>query len=310
MSARRERNRNIKECINDVTENLLEKMTAQGELDAIEALRWLSMLEREFVELERTALAMATARGYTLRQCAEALGISRQTLDTKFGNALRPIKQARKEAEKGFKKIIVKPELNDDGKITWKYFACDISELDYTEDMFDADCELRERIKENPENYEAICDRAMGRGVLPPDGIEQIRQQARQYLEYLEGSNKRRPGETDEDYIDRQMSGLFAEQYLNRSAEDEKEALEDAGPDEEQWEEMKLEMTTEDHKYLVAWERFQEEEKAEGRIPTKKALADRMGMNRSTLSRKINREMRRLTYSRTFMEKNEHEPKR
>ena len=311
MGIRSERDRNIREYVNDATENLLEKLTNRNELNEIEALQCLGILERRFVELERVALVIAVAQGYTLQQCADALGVSRQTIDTKFGKALRPIKQARKEAEKEFKKIWIEPDLDDDGKITWKYSKGDISVLGYTENMLDADHSLREQIRNNPEDYEAICNRAMKRGVLPPYGIEQIRQSAQRYLKYRNGGDKL-PGETDKEFQDRRGSEWMEGMALFwHSAKNDKQALEEVPLDEEELDKIKLKMATENHKYLVAWEIFKEEEKAEGRIPTKKALADRMGMNRSTLSRKINDEMRRLTYSRTFVEKgNEHNPKR
>ena len=300
MGIRSERDRNIREYVNDVTGDLLEKLTNrelgdQYRLSEIEALRWLDMLEGKFVELERVALAIAVARGYTLQQCADALGVSRQTIDTKFGKALRPIQQKRKDAEKKFKSIWIEPELNYDGKITWKCVECDISELDYTKGMFDADYKLREQIEKNPENYKAICDRAIKEGVLPPNEIEEIRQLAQQYLEC--------PNKGDKWMIGVSLFRLSAEYRKQRFLE----AAEDDYLDEEELAESNLKMSAERHDYLVLWEEFQKEERANGRIPTKKALADRIGMNRSTLSRKINFEMQRLVTSRTFMEKNEYD---
>lgn len=268
----------VKELIDDSLNQLLYNLdTAMCDMSYADAIHWIITVETKIRQLERFAVTEAVKGGVTKVEIAEAMGTTRQTLENRWGEAIKRERGADARRARTFKKITDYAFVNGELKPQEER----ISEEDYTAEQKAFRTNMRQALREHPDQYEAITEKALEANAIPPYDI----MQDRKMVAFIQGDSNRMfsqniPQESREAYV------LMAKNWLGWPiTNDERKQF-----DEWLHKDSESAHTKPAGKLptpiLPEWQKYQQE----AEHPSFTEFAKRFGVSRTTVSRAVKRE--------------------
>lgn len=263
----------VKELIDDSLNRLLYDLdTAMCDMSYADAIHWIVTVETKIRQLERFAVTEAVKDGITKIEIAEAMGTTRQTLENRWGEAIKKERGADARRARTFTKVTDYAFVNGELKPQEE----NISEEDYTPEQAAFRKNMRQALRSHPDAYESITEKALEANVIPPRDV----MHDRKIMAFIQG---------DTDIF---LATKIPAKERDWWVEAAKFSLDWPISDEElekydgRYQTRKAQTSVLPKPILPEWHKYQQETEH----PTFTEFAKRYGVSRSTVSRAVARE--------------------